>query len=265
MAYIIVLNPLILGFAPGHDGQFLGGGDRAQPAGDRRRHGAGRRRDDDPDGRRRQLPAGAGDRPRPERVRGVLDRQPDDLGRRDGPGRARGRGHPGPGAHRLPDGGLPRRPGPAEDRDLGRHRPVHRADRLRRRRLRAPYPRRRRHHRAGAARRRRASSPGWPVLVFVLGLALVITLWVRKVQGRDPDLDRRDHRPGDHRRGDRRHRPDVGADGSTTRRAGGSTCPAWPDKVVRHPALRHPARRRSPLGSFDERRRGHRRSCSSSR
>ncbi len=40
----------------------------------------------------------------------------------------------------------------------------------------------------------RASCQGWPVVVFGFGLALVIALWVRKVQGRDPHLDRRDAR-----------------------------------------------------------------------
>ena len=64
---------------------------RAEPPGDRRRYGAGRRRDDDPDGRRRQLSAGAGHRTRAQRVRRLRHRQPDDLGRRDGPGGHRGR------------------------------------------------------------------------------------------------------------------------------------------------------------------------------
>ena len=59
-----------------------------------------------------------------------------------------GVGHRRPRAHRRSGGGVPGHPGPAEVRDRGRHRPVHRADRLRRRRLR---PRRRRH--PGAARR----------------------------------------------------------------------------------------------------------------
>ena len=31
MAYIIVLNPLILGFAQDADGKFLGGGDTPEP------------------------------------------------------------------------------------------------------------------------------------------------------------------------------------------------------------------------------------------
>ena len=44
MAYIVVLNPLILGFVPDADGNFLGGGATRQPRGHRGRHGAGRRR-----------------------------------------------------------------------------------------------------------------------------------------------------------------------------------------------------------------------------
>ena len=164
---------------------------------------------------------------------------PDDLGRRDGPGRARGPRHPGAGADRLPDGGLPRRPGPAQDRDLGRHRAVHRAHRLRRRRLRAPYARRGQHDRARCSSASAASSQGWPVLVFALGLLLVIALWVRRVRGRDPDRDRRHHDPGDHRRGD-------GASGRCSarrrvqpERAGGSPCPRGPTTIVDTPGLRH--------------------------
>ena len=43
---------------------------------------------------------------------------------------------------------------------------------------------------------------------------LVITLWARKVQGRDPDRDPGHHRARDHRRGDRRLRSVVSADGT---------------------------------------------------
>ena len=64
MAYIIVLNPLILGFAKDADGKFLGGGSAPNlamiAAGTALVAGV----HDDPDGRRRQLPAGAGHRPR---------------------------------------------------------------------------------------------------------------------------------------------------------------------------------------------------------
>ena len=62
MAYIIVLNPLILGFAPDKNGHFLGGGsgDGSNLPAIAAGHGPGGRRDDDPDGRRRELPARAG-------------------------------------------------------------------------------------------------------------------------------------------------------------------------------------------------------------
>ena len=94
MAYIVVLNPLILGFAQDADGEFLGGGAApnlpAIAAGTALVAGVmtilmgvvG------------QLSAGARDGARAQRVRRVLDRQPDDLGRRDGTGRHRGRDHP---------------------------------------------------------------------------------------------------------------------------------------------------------------------------
>ena len=62
-------------------------------------------------------------------------------------------------------------PAQLQDRDRGRHRPVHRADRLRRRRLRPPDP-------DAAAPRcpvqlgADGALAGWPVLVFALGLLL---------------------------------------------------------------------------------------------
>ena len=171
----------------------------------RRLHRARRRRAHDPDGRRRELPARAGHRPGPQRLRDLLDRQPDDLGRRDGSGRDRGPGHPGAGAHRVPGGGLPRGPGPAEDRDLRRHRPLHRPDRPRRRRLRTPYrcrpgPRRARHRRpapglAGAGLRGRPGAGHRPLRD---GCAR-----------RDPDLDRHHHAARDRRREGGPRRPDV--------------------------------------------------------
>ena len=52
-----------------------------------------------------------------------------------------------------------------------------------------------------------ATSPGWPVLVFAFGLALMIALWVRKVRGAILISIVRHHRPRDRRRGDRRPRP----------------------------------------------------------
>ena len=55
-------------------------------------------------------------------------------------------------------------PAAAQDRDLGRHRPVHRAHRPRRRRLRAPHPAPARSRSSSASA---ASLDGWPVLVFV--------------------------------------------------------------------------------------------------
>ena len=61
---------------------------------------------------------------------------------------------------------------------------------------------------------------GWPVLVFGVGLALVIVLWVRHVRGAIPDLHRRDHRARHRRRGDRRGRVDR-----RQPRAGASTSP----------------------------------------
>ena len=64
-----------------------------------------------------------------------------------------------------------------------------------------------------------AACQGWPVLVFAFGLLLVIALWVPQGQGRDPDLDRRHHRGRDHRRGDRQDRRRCSAP-STTRPAG---------------------------------------------
>ena len=149
---------------------------RRRPVPRRRRHRQGadprrgrhrpRRRCDDPaDGRRRELPARARHRPRPQRVRHVRHRQAarDDLGRRDGPDRHRGRDHPRAGADRLPAGGLQGDPRPAQDRDLGRHRPVHHDHRPGRRRLRAPHrhrpgPRRARHRRQRSTAGRCSSS-----------------------------------------------------------------------------------------------------------
>ena len=123
-------------------------------------------------------------------------------------------------------------PAPAQDRDHGRHRPVHRAHRLRRRRLRAPHPRRRQHHRArsssaGGAARRLAG------LVFVVGLLLVIALCVRKVKGAIliaivATTVARDRRRGDRRARRRRRQPDR-----LGRRAGLAR------RLVEHPGLRH--------------------------
>ena len=143
MAYIVVLNPLILGFAPDVDGKFLGGGDAPN------------------------LPAIAAGTALVAGVMtilmGVVANYPLALATglglnafvafsiasqmtwADAMGLVviEGIDHPGAGAHRLPDGGLPRHPDPAQGRDLGGHRPVHRPHRLRGRRLRAPHPGRR--------------------------------------------------------------------------------------------------------------------------
>ena len=116
--------------------------------------------------------------------------------------------HPGAGAHRLPEAVFHAVPAQLKIAISRRHRPVHRADRLRRRRLRAPHPRRRR-----TPPSRCSSAPDGQLA----GLAgrwssrsaslLVIALCVRKVTRRDPDLDRRHHRARDRRRGDRARRP----------------------------------------------------------
>ncbi len=234
MAYIIVLNPIILSGRGRRRRQAPRWGGRVRR--DRRRHGARGRRPDDPDGRRRQLPAGARDRSRPQRLRGLLGRQPDDLGRRDGPGGDRGPGHPGAGPHRLPGGGLPRRARAAEGRDLGRHRPLHRAHRLRRRRVRAPDPRRCGHDRPRPARADRAA-----LRVAGARLRLRTAAGHRSVgasrQGRDPDLDRGDHGARDHRRVDRRPRLERRQpEGLGAQRPGAAR------QGLRHPALRHPRR-----------------------
>ena len=202
---------------------------RPEPGSHRGRHRAGRRRADHPHGRRRQLPAGPGDRPGPQRLRRLLDRPPDDLGRRDGPGGPRGPASSwcwcSPGSGRRSS--TPSRP--AQDRDLGRHRPVHRADRLRRRRLRPPDPRRRR----PPCRSSSASTASWPGLAGA-GVRGRPRAGHRPVgaqgQGRDPHLDRGHHGARDHRRGDRRHRP---ASAPTDNPKGWYlNVPACPDDVV---------------------------------
>ena len=82
MAYIIVLNPLILGFVPDSTGAFLGGG--AEPGSGIPAIAAGTALVAGVltilMGGRRQLPAGAGHRPGPQRLRRLLHRPADDLG-----------------------------------------------------------------------------------------------------------------------------------------------------------------------------------------
>ncbi len=135
-------------------------------------------------------------------------------------------------------------PSPAQGRDLGRHRPVHRADRLRRRRLRAAHPRRRQHDRPGPARRdghglaagrcwssRRPAARDRPVGA--------------QGRGRDPDLDPRHHRARLRRRGDRRPQ---GLERSTTPEVAGQ---ASSTPRLRHPRRVQPAsaRSRTPASS----------------
>ena len=59
MAYIVVLNPLIIGTVPDADGSFLGGGDAPNLAMVAAATALVAGAADDPDGRRRELPAGA--------------------------------------------------------------------------------------------------------------------------------------------------------------------------------------------------------------
>ena len=182
MAYIVVLNPLIIGTQQDGTGQFLGGGDIGKPSRWSPRHRARRRRHDDPHGRRRELPARARDRPRAQRVRGVRHRQAarDDLGRRHGPRRHRGRDHPRAGADRVParrcsarsrPSSRPRSPSASacSSRSSASSTPASSA---------APAPARSRSSSASAA-----SSPAGRLLVFVVGLLAIIAMLVRKVKG----------------------------------------------------------------------------------
>ena len=238
MAYIIVLNPLILGFVPDSTGAFLGGGtgDGSNlpviAAGTALVAGVLTILD----GRRRQLPAGARDRPRPQRVRRQRHRHPVDLGGRDGPHRPRGHHHPGARADRLPQGGLPRGAAAAEGRDLGRHRALHRPHRLRRRGLRDPHPRRLPDDGAGPARQRRHA-------VRLAGPRLRDRRRARRrpvgTPGarRDPDLDRRHDRAGVRRPGG--PRPRRGGPGRTGE-LGAQRARA--QRRRRRPRLRHPRR-----------------------
>ncbi len=81
-------------------------------------------------------------------------RRPGDMARGDGPRRHQRPHHRAARRHRSAANDLQRRPDPAEARDHGRHRPVHRLHRLRRRRLRHRHrhriaARRPRHRRVG--------------------------------------------------------------------------------------------------------------------
>ena len=152
MAYIIVLNPLIIGFAPDEDGQFLGGGDAPNLA---------------LIAAATALVAGV-----MTILMGVVANYPlalatglglnafvafsiaSEMTWADAMGLVvlGGHHHLGAGHDRLPEGGLPRDPVGAEDRDQCRDRAVHRTDRVRRRRVRPTY---RSRTRAGRARHRR--------------------------------------------------------------------------------------------------------------
>jgi hypothetical protein len=127
MAYIVVLNPLIIGTQTDATGAFLGGGDI----------------------NRAKVLVAAGT----ALIAGVMTilmgvvanfplalatglglnafvaygiaKLPDDLGRRDGPGGHGGDHHHDPRCHGVPSGGAARRATAAEDRHLRRNRPVH--------------------------------------------------------------------------------------------------------------------------------------------
>ena len=233
MAYIVVLNPLIIGTQAGlHAARSSAAARRPTWRWSRRP------RRWSPGvmtmlmGVVGELPAGAGDRARAQRVRGVRRRQAarDDVGRRHGPGRHRGHHHPGARAHRLPAGGVPRRPAqlktaisvgiglfitfiglvdagfvrtPGAGRDPGRAR-----HRRLPQRLAAAGLRRR------PARHHRDDGPQGP--------------------RRDPLRHRRRHHPRHGRRGDRQHRQpaDRHRQDGQPRAAGGSTSRSCPSKLV---------------------------------
>ena len=253
MAYIIVLNPLILGFAPDADGNFLGGGpgDGSNLAA----IAAGT-----------ALVAGV-----MTILMGVVANYPLAL--------AAGLGLNAFVAFAIAsqmtwadamglvvleglvilvlvltgfrDGGLPRRARAAQDRDLGRHRPVHRPDRPRRRRLRPPDPGRRQQPRPGPAGPRRAAGRVAGVRVRDRPRAAHRPVGAAG-QGRDPDLDPRDDGARDRRGGDRRvrlgrrqpHRlvpQRAGAAGQDRRRARlRHARRVLPARVVRRPSASSP-------------------------
>ena len=97
MAYIVVLNPLIIGTAKDVNEQFVGGTDSVVKAIAMVTAATAlvRRRADDPHGRRRPLPDRDRRGPRAQRLRRVHPGAADDVGRRDGPRRRRGHHHRG--------------------------------------------------------------------------------------------------------------------------------------------------------------------------
>ena len=190
MAYIVVLNPIILSGADVN-------GNTLPVRRRRRRDRAGRGRHDHPDGRRRPLPVRAGHRSGHQRHRRGVRGHPAVVARDHGPDRPRGPADHRAGAHRLPEGGLRGHPAAAEDGDRGRHRLLpdhHRARRRRRDPARDGHPDQLRRQRSAgrladagllprAAAHRRARRP--------------------QGQGRAAHRHHRHDRPRDHRRGDR--------------------------------------------------------------
>ena len=105
---------------------------------------------------------------------------------------------------------------------------------------------------------------GWPVLVFVVGLLLIIALCVRKVKGAILICDRGHDGARDHRRGDRARRP-VGATASTSTRRLEPERAGAARQDRRHPGLRHCSATSTLLGVVRAGRRRRPRCCSSSR
>ena len=172
----------------------------------RRRHGADRRRHDGAV-RPRHPPAVRVRRgPRHQLVPRRVGRRPGHLARGDGPRRHQRSHHRAARRHRPPAHDLRRRADPAEARDHGRHRPVHRVHRLRRRRLRHLD---RRLVSAGRPRHRTARSPPCRRSIFVFTLLLDRRPGRPQGQGRHPHRPRHRHGRRRRRRGDLEHRPEV--------------------------------------------------------
>ena len=75
---------------------------------------------------------------------------------------------------------------------------------------------------------------GWPAFVFVFGLLLTAVLVAQEGPRRDPHRHRRDDGPGDHHRGDREVGPQTGPDGKVVNPNGWSlNVPACPDSSSR--------------------------------
>ena len=239
MAYIVVLNPLIIGTQADSTGAFLGGGDINQAklmVAAATALVAGRH--DDPHGRRGELPPRARHRARAQRVRGVRHRQAarHDVGRRHGPGRHRGHHHHDPRAHRVPESRAAGRADPAQDRDLAS------ASACSSRSSGWSTP--------GFVRKPTGPVPvelgiggflvGWPMLVFVVGPARDHRHDDPAGEGRHPHRHRR--RPPSSRSSSRRSsrsaaRPTPRARWST-RPAGASTSRPGRARVVDDPRLR---------------------------